>query len=131
MPGFSRRLRMFEKEMQELLKRGTIRRIDLETKRDELAQNQLLLLKDDLESARVLLEHRKYRAAFIHGFDAIERIADIVLLKKGYKVRDRVGRKIAVGNIFGAAFYEMYIALFEKRRSGMYTIPTESLLRRK
>lgn len=64
--------------MNKLIKKGKIKIIDLPAKREEIKQNQMLLLKDDLNDAETLFEKRKFRGAYIHVFDALERVIDFL-----------------------------------------------------
>jgi len=111
---------VFERETEKLIKKGKIKIIDLPTKREEIKQNQILLLKDDLSNAKTLFEQRKFRGAYVHAFDALERIIDIFLIKYSYRVKDRYARKVAVGKTLGKEFLGQYEELFDKRKDGMY-----------
>ena len=111
---------MFEKEMKKLIGSGKIKIIDLPTKREEIRGNQISLLNDDLDNAETLFGMKKFRGAYIHAFDALERIIDVVLIEKGYKASDRYARRIAIGNVLGKEFLEKYENLFGKRKDGMY-----------
>jgi uncharacterized protein (UPF0332 family) len=104
----------------DLVKRGKIRIINLASKIDEIKGNQLLLLKDDMEDAKILLEEDRFRGAFIHAFDALERAVDVFLIEKKYKISDRFSRKVAIGELLGKEFLGEYEDLFDLRKEGMY-----------
>lgn len=107
-------------ELETLIKKGKIKVIDLPAKRDEIEKNQTLLLKDDLDNVEILLERKHFRGAYIHAFNALERVIDIMLIKKGYKTNDRYARKMAIKEILGVEFLGAYEDLFDRRKDGMY-----------
>jgi len=115
---FSRWWRM--PKLEELIKSGKVLPIDLPAKRKELFSNQLNLLKDDLDDMNTLFVKGKYRGAFIHAFNALERAIDMFLILKGIKVRDRFSREIAIKEKLGSEFLDMFEDLFDARRNGMY-----------
>ena len=106
--------------MERLIEKGKIRIIDLRSKREELKNNQILLLKDDLKDVEILLEQKRFRGAYLHAFDALERLIDIALIDRGLKITDRYSRKVAIGEVLGKDFLSEYEELFETRREGMY-----------
>jgi uncharacterized protein (UPF0332 family) len=106
--------------LEKLIKSGKVLVIDLPVKRKELFNNQLNLLKDDLDNMDTLLDKGKYRGAFIHAFNAFERAIDMFLILKGIKVRDRFSRKIAVEEKFDKEFLGVFEDLYDSRRNGMY-----------
>jgi hypothetical protein len=107
-------------DVRRLIEKGKIRVIDLPSKVKEIKENQLMLLKDDMEDAKILLRGEKFRGAFIHAFDALERAIDIYLIEKKYKITDRFTRKVAIGELLGGKFLGEYEDLFDLRREGMY-----------
>jgi len=107
-------------KIRDLIARGKIRIIDLPAKIQEIKGNQVALLKDDIEDAKILLEEGKFRGAFIHAFDALERAIDIFLIDKKYKISDRFSRKVAIGELLGDEFLGQYEELFDLRKEGMY-----------
>lgn len=113
---------MFEKEIESLIRKGRIKIIKLASKRKEIKENQLLLLKDDWINVKLLLVENRNRGAYIHAFDALERIIDIILIENGYQSKDRYARKLLIAKILGKEFLEEYEELFEKRKNGMYDV---------
>lgn len=109
-----------ETPLKKLIERGKIRTITLPAKIEELKHDQLLLLKDDVKNIEILLSEKRFRGAFIHAFDAMERAIDIFLLGKGLKITDRHSRKVAVKELLGPEFLGEYEELFELRKRGMY-----------
>ncbi len=107
-------------ELEDLIRKGKIKVVDLPAKRDEIEKNQILLLKDDLDNVEILLERRHFRGAYIHAFNALERVIDVMLIRKGYKINDRYARKIAMKEIMGVEFLGTYEDLFDRRKDGMY-----------
>ncbi len=107
-------------ELETLIRKGKIKVIDLPAKREEIEKNQLLLLKDDMDNVEILLEREHFRGAYIHAFNALERIIDIMLIKKGCKTNDRYARKMAIKEILGVEFLGAYEDLFDRRKDGMY-----------
>jgi uncharacterized protein (UPF0332 family) len=107
-------------KLEKLIKSGKVMIIDLPAKRKELFNNQLQLLKDDLDNMNTLLDNGKYRGAFIHAFNAFERAIDMLLILKGIKVRDRFSRSVAIEEKLGKEFLGEFEDLYESRRNGMY-----------
>jgi uncharacterized protein (UPF0332 family) len=107
-------------KLEELIKSGKVLTIDLPAKRKELFSNQLSLLKDDLDNLNTLFAKGKYRGAFIHAFNALERAIDMFLALKGIKVRDRFSRGIAIEEKLSEEFLGEFEDLYDMRRNGMY-----------
>ena len=107
-------------KLEELIKSGKVLTIDLPAKRKELFNNQLTLLKDDLDNMNTLFVKGKYRGAFIHAFNALERAIDMFLVLKGIKVRDPYSRGIAIGEKLDEEFLGEFEDLYGARRNGMY-----------
>jgi uncharacterized protein (UPF0332 family) len=107
-------------KLEKLIKSGKVLVIDLSVKRKELFENQLRLLKDDLDNMNTLLDREKFRGAFIHAFNAFERAIDMFLILKGIKVRDRFSREIAIEEKLGKDFLGEFEDLYDLRRNGMY-----------
>lgn len=107
-------------KLEKLIKSGKVLVIDLPIKRKELFNNQLKLLRDDLDNMNTLLDKEKYRGAFIHAFNAFERAIDMFLILKGIKVRDRFSRTIAVEEKLSEEFLGEFEDLYDSRRNGMY-----------
>ena len=85
---------MYDKQVKKLIERGKIKIIDLLSKRREIRENQILLLRDDWINLKLLLEKKRIRGTYIHAFNAFERIIDIILIEKGYQAKDRYARRI-------------------------------------
>lgn len=111
---------MSKLDVKKLIEKGKIRVINLPSKVREIKDNQLMLLNDDKEDAKILLHEDKFRGAFIHAFDALERVIDIFLINRKYKITDRFSRKIAIGELLGEDFLGEYEDLFDLRKEGMY-----------
>jgi len=107
-------------KLEKLVKSSKVLIIDLPAKRKELFDNQLYLLKDDLDNMNTLFNKGKYRGAFIHVFNAFERAIDMFLILKGIKVRDRFSRGVAVEEKLGKEFLGEFEELYDLRRNGMY-----------
>jgi len=106
--------------IKDMISKGKIKIIDLPAKIEEIKENQALLLKDDVDDAKILLEQHKFRGAFIHAFNALERAIDMFLAHNKYKISDRFSRKIAIGKLMGKEFLAEYEDLFDLRKEGMY-----------
>ena len=108
--------------LKKLIERGKIKIIDLLSKRREIRENQILLLRDDWINLKLLLEKDRIRGTYIHAFNALERIIDIILIENGYQAKDRYARRILVREILGEEFLEEYDKLFDKRKDSMYDV---------
>ena len=113
---------MYDKQVKKLIERGKIKIIDLPSKRREMRENQILLLRDDWINLKLLLEKDRIRGTYIHAFNALERIIDIILIENGYQAKDRYARRILVREILGEEFLEEYDKLFDKRKDSMYDV---------
>ena len=113
---------MYDKQVKKLIERGKIKIIDLPSKRREMRENQILLLRDDWINLKLLLEKDRIRGTYIHAFNALERIIDIILIENGYQAKDRYARRILIREILGEEFLEEYDKLFDKRKDGMYDV---------
>jgi len=113
---------MYDKQVKKLIERGKIKIIDLPSKRREMRENQILLLRDDWINLKLLLEKDRIRGTYIHAFNALERIIDIILIENGYQAKDRYARRILVREILGEGFLEEYDKLFDKRKDSMYDV---------
>ena len=107
-------------KLEDAIKSGKITIINLPAKRKEVFDNQLLLLKDDIDNMNTLLQNNKFRGALIHAFNALERAVDMFLILKGIKVRDRYYREVAIEEKIGKEFLGEFEDLYDKRRDGMY-----------
>ena len=113
---------MYDKQIKKLIEKGKIKIIDLPSKRREIRENQILLLRDDWMNLELLLEKGRIRGTYIHAFNALERTIDIILVENGYQAKDRYGRRLLIMKILGKEFLEKYDELFDKRKDGMYDV---------
>lgn len=105
---------------EEALKAGGLKRLERELDKQEVFENQLKLLSDDLEDANYLLERRKFRGAYTHLFNALERLFDSFFTFDGLKVKFRAGREAAVIRFFGERLLSEFRDFYASRRGGMY-----------
>lgn len=92
-----------------------------EVERERLREAQLKLLKEDLESALIMIKNSKYRSAYIFLFDGLERLFDLwFIVAKRVKPSNRREREDLIFRFFPPNVLRKFRSLYYERRGGMY-----------